>query len=240
MYSFDSRIRYSEADDDGKVTFPAILDYFQDCSFFQSEDLQLGMEFLKKKQVAWVLVSWQIEVLRYPQIGEQIEVSTWPYDFKSFYGSRNFLMMGRDRKILAQAASLWVLLDLKSGRPCRILQEMAEAYTLEPPLPMECGSRKLKLPEQMEERKPFSVQKFHLDTNHHVNNGKYILMAQEYLPEGFQIGRMRAEYKKSAVYGDEIFPYVDLQEGKTTVLLADEQKKPYVIVELEEKHAETR
>ena len=174
MYSFDSRIRYSEADANGKVTFPAILDYFQDCSFFQSEDLQLGMEFLNKKQVAWVLVSWQIEVLRYPQIGEQVKTATWPYDFKSFYGSRNFLMTGENGEILAQAASLWVLLDRAAGRPCRILPEMAGAYTLEPPLPMECGSRKLKLPERMEERSPFYVQKFHLDTNHHVNNGKYI------------------------------------------------------------------
>lgn len=240
MYSFDSRIRYSEADAQGKATFPAILDYFQDCSFFQSEDLQLGMEFLNQKQVAWVLVSWQIEVLRYPGIGEQVTVSTWPYDFKGFYGSRNFLMMGKDAETLAQAASLWVLLDLKTGRPCRILPEMAEAYTLEPPLPMERISRKLKLPEEMEERSPFSVQRFHLDTNHHVNNGKYILMAQEYLPKGFRVGRMRAEYKKSAVYGDEIFPYVNLQEGQAAVLLADKQKKPYVLVELEEKHAEIR
>ena len=65
-------------------------------------------------------------------------------------------------------------------------------------------------------------------------------MAQEYVPEGFEVGRMRAEYKKSAVYGDQIFPYVDLQEKKAVVLLADEERKPYVIVELEEKHAEIR
>lgn len=240
MYSFHSKIRYSETDDGGKITFPAILDYFQDCSFFQSEELQLGMEFLNKKQVLWVLVSWQIEVLRYPGIGEQVKTATWPYDFKRFYGNRNFIMTGEKEEVLAQAASLWVLLDLKTGRPCRILPEMEKGYVLEPPLPMECGSRKLKLPEQMEERAPFSVQKFHLDTNHHVNNGKYILMAQEYVPEGFQIGRMRAEYKKSAVYGDQIFPYVNLQKEKAVILLADEEKKPYVIVELEDQHAEIR
>lgn len=236
MYCFDSRIRYSEVDAKGQATFHSILDYFQDCSSFQSEDLKVGVDFLMKKQVAWVLVYWQIEVKRYPSLGDQVRVSTWPYDFKGFYGYRNFQMTDEAGNCLAQAASLWVLLNLKTGRPTRILPEMVEAYVMEKPLPIDLGSRKMKLPEQMEEKESFEVQKFHLDTNQHVNNGKYILMAQEYLPETFRIGKMRAEYKKSAVYGDRIFPAVSVLDGKTVVSLADEQKKPYVMIELEEKH----
>lgn len=231
MYSFEGRIRYSETDDQGKVTFPSILDYFQDCSFFQSEDLQVGIEFLRQKQVAWVLTSWEIEVLRYPAVGDPIQVSTWPYDFKGFYGWRNFLMTDAAGATLAQAASLWVLLDLRTGRPTRILPEMVAAYQMEPPLSMECKARKMKVPPQMEERSPFAVQRFHLDTNHHVNNGKYILMAQEYLPEHFSPRRMRAEYKKSAVYGERIYPSVAELEDKIVVLLADEAGKTYVVAE---------
>ena len=42
MYTFDSRIRYSETDSEGKLTMASIINYFQDCSTFQSEDLGLG------------------------------------------------------------------------------------------------------------------------------------------------------------------------------------------------------
>lgn len=234
MYSFESRIRYSEVDEEGKLTFHGILDYFQDCSSFQSEDLGVGVAFLKERQVAWVLVSWQVEVMRRPGLGEQVLVGTWPYDFKGFYGCRNFIMKDGEGNALAQAASMWVLMDLKAGRPTRILPEMVAAYTMEPALPMGPVPRKMQLPQGLTAYEPFVVQKFHLDTNQHVNNGKYILMAREYLPEGFRIGKMRAEYRKSAVYKDRIYPSASVSSGIASVCLADGEGKPYTVIELEE------
>ena len=38
IYSFDGRVRYSETGENGLLTLPGILNYFQDCSTFQSED----------------------------------------------------------------------------------------------------------------------------------------------------------------------------------------------------------
>jgi hypothetical protein len=38
-YSFEGKIRYSEVGEDGRLTMPGILNYFQDCSTFQSESL---------------------------------------------------------------------------------------------------------------------------------------------------------------------------------------------------------
>ena len=38
MYEFNSRVRYSEIDHHGTLTLPALINYFQDCSTFQSED----------------------------------------------------------------------------------------------------------------------------------------------------------------------------------------------------------
>lgn len=234
MYSFDSRVRYSEVDNQGFITLASILDYFQDCSFFHSEEQKVGLQFLMKKQIAWVLSSWQVEVRRYPAYGEKIEVSTWAYDFEKFLGYRNFKIENKMGEVLAFANSVWVLLDLQKGRPVRILPEMVAAYQLSPRFPMEYGSRKIMLPEEMKAQESFPVHKYHIDTNQHVNNGKYIRMAQEYLPEGFKVGKMRAEYRKAAVYGDVIYPFVAEEEKKIIVNLADEQEKPYAIVELEE------
>lgn len=235
MYSFNSRIRYSEVDSRGYITLPAIIDYFQDCSSFQSEELGIGIEFLTGHGLAWVLSSWQIEINRYPQMGENVKVSTWPYEFKGFFGCRNFTMETENGELLAYANSIWTLLDVEKGRPARPLPELLAAYVLSPQLPMKCDSRKVPFPEQMQEREPFPVHKYHIDTNHHVNNGKYVSMAQEYTPADFEIGKLRVEYRKAAVYKDMIFPFVAKEQGILTVKLADEAGKPYAIIALEEK-----
>lgn len=235
MYSFDSRIRYSEVDSQRHVTLPSIIDYFQDCSNFQSEELGVGIDYLIGHGLVWVLSSWQIEVSRYPQMGEHVKVSTWPYGFKGFFGYRNFTMEDDAGELLAYANSVWTLLDVEKGRPARLTPEMQQAYQLSPQLELECESRKVAFPQEMEAREPFPVHKYHIDTNNHVNNGKYVSMAQEYLPMGFCTGKLRVEYRKAAVYRDIIFPFVAKEKEKIIVKLADEEGNPYAIVELEEK-----
>ena len=59
MYEFNSRVRYSEIDHHGTLTLPALINYFQDCSTFQSEDVGLGTEVLKAEKRAWILSYWQ-------------------------------------------------------------------------------------------------------------------------------------------------------------------------------------
>ena len=233
MYSFESRIRYSEVDKEGKITLNAILDYFQDSSSFHSEEIGVGIQFLKERNLAWVLSSWQIEIKRYPFYGERVKISTWPYDFKGFFGYRNFTMETLDGEVLAFANSIWTLLDLGKGRPARMLPEMIEAYQMSPQFPMKCESRKIELPKGMQLKEAFPVHKYHIDTNQHVNNGSYVGMAQEFLREDKIVWKMRAEYRKAAVYGDMIYPYTMEQEEKTIVNLADKEGNPYAIIELE-------
>ena len=60
MYEFDSRVRYSEVDHHGTMTVPALINYFQDCSTFQSEDLGIGTTVLKEEKRAWLLSYWQV------------------------------------------------------------------------------------------------------------------------------------------------------------------------------------
>lgn len=233
MFSFESEVRYSELNFEGKLSLDKILDYFQDCSSLHSESLNVGLEFLNEQQRAWVLSSWQVEIKKYPLYKEKITISTWPYGFKSFFGYRNFMMHDKYGEVMAQANSAWILLDLNTMRPTKVLPEMVSAYQLEPALPMSIESGKIIVSEQMRPLPPFETRKYHIDINQHVNNAKYILFAEECMPNGFNIIHMRAEYRRAAVYGDIIYPYIAEHESKVTVLLADQEKKPYAVIELE-------
>lgn len=231
MYRYESRVRYSEVDREQRMTLGALLNYFQDCCTFQSEELGVGVDYLKQQNAAWVLSSWQVEIKRLPMFGEQIQVCTWPYDFGGFYGYRNFVLKSAQGETLAYANSVWVFMDITTGRPNKILPKMHEVYVREERLDMDYLERKIAIPEGLDRKDPLLVHPSQLDTNNHVNNEKYIEMAQAYLPADQNVVRLRAEYKKSAVMGDIIYPAVAMEAGKTTVVLGDEAGNSYAVVE---------
>lgn len=231
MYKMKGCIRYSECQATGKASLPAIINYFQDCTSDNSERSGVGIEYLKEKQRAWVLNSWQVVIKRYPEMSEEIEVSTWATGFKGVFGPRNFCMKTLDGEVLAYANSLWVYVNTENGRPTKPDAEEIAAYHVEPALEMEAVSRKIKLPEDAVRVDTFSVRKYHIDTNNHVNNCQYIQLAAEALPEEFCVSQVRVEYKRAAVYGDEIVMKVAKEENHMIVGLCDTQDNPYAIVE---------
>ncbi len=233
MYTFQSRIRYSEVGPDGRLTLESLLDYFQDASTFHSEDLGLGVGYLKEKNMVWVLSSWQIVVERYPQLCETVIVGTAPYAFKGFVGYRNFWMETEAGERLAYANSIWSLMDTVKMTPARPPAEMLEGYRLSEMLPMDYAPRKIAIPDNGQEQEELQVRPHHLDTNGHVNNGQHVRMAMDYIPADWRIRQMRAEYKRQAVLNDRLIPVVAVNTEKTlyTVSLNGEDKRPYSIVE---------
>ena len=232
-YQWKQRIRYSEVDGERKLTIPNLVNYFQDCSTFQSEELGVGCEYMEEHQKAWVLSFWQIVIERRPKLGEEVTVETFATGFDGLYGTRNFVMTDAKGSKIAYAYSIWVFMDLKKGRPVRPQPQEIAGYGTEEPLPMEYAGRKIPLPKERKQGEPFPVRRHQIDTNHHVNNGQYVQMAMEWVPEDFTIRQMRAEYKKQAVLGNMISPRVHAIDGVYTVALCDEQGEVYVIVEFQ-------
>jgi len=231
MYTMDGRVRFSEVNIDNKLDLYGILNYFQDCSIQHSQDVGIGMKYLNSVNRVWLMSAWQLVINRLPEVHENIFVSTWPYDFKSMYGYRNFLLKGDNEEVLAYANSIWVYLDTETKMPTRIMPENISAYERGEPYPMEYAPRKIKIPELLTEMPAFPVIKANLDNNLHVNNCQYVRMAEEYLPEGFRTVQLRADYRKSAVLGDMIVPRVNISGNICTVVLGNEQGDPFVIVE---------
>ena len=210
-YQWKQRIRYSEVDGERKLTIPNLVNYFQDCSTFQSEELGVGCEYMEEHQKAWVLSFWQIVIERRPKLGEEVTVETFATGFDGLYGTRNFVMT-----------------DAKGSK-------IAYAYGTEEPLPMEYAGRKIPLPKERKQGEPFPVRRHQIDTNHHVNNSQYVQMALDVWEEmgtPSKIRELRVEYKKSAVYGDMIYPSMIEEQDNTTIVLGDEKERPYAIVQV--------
>lgn len=230
MYTFTSRVRYSELDEKRKLSIPAIMNYFQDASTFQSESLGVGMDYLKKEHTAWLLAHWHIDFVKEAHIGEELEISTWPYGFDKLFGYRNFTIKSNGEYV-AIGESKWVEVDLTTGSIRRIEDRDIEKYKMSEQLEPGSKDEKLRPSKTWEEEETFPVRQYLVDTNGHVNNEKYVMLAMEYLEKDQDIHGVIVEYKKQATVGKMIKSCVEKQENGIFVGLLDpEDNKPYALV----------
>lgn len=236
MYSFDSRVRYSECSEDGRLSILALVNYLQDCSTFHSEAVGLGLDYMRKRHFAWFIAAWQIEIDELPSFDEPITTSTWCYDIRRLMASRNFTIARSGESPCVRADSLWFAFDTQERRPVRV-PEGQEAYlTGESRLDMPTTQRKIAVRGLATETTPILVVEQHLDTNRHVNNAQYISMALDALAEsGDQVDlhRIAVQYKNMALLGDTIVPRIHNAEHGKTIDLASPEGKSYAIVKLE-------
>lgn len=230
MYSFQSKVRYSEASGDGYLSSLGIINYMQDCSTFHSETLHNGVKEMKEKHRAWILASWQIEILRRPKLGETITIETWPTGFRSAFGYRNFAIRGEDGEYAVKAYSIWIYINTDTGHPARVDEDVLNTYITEPPLEMDEGSRKVAVPKDLTKMEPVIVRKHQIDTNGHMNNSHYLTIADEWLPEDGQLKKLSIEYKKAAMHGDAIYPQVSVKEEESVVALCGQDGSIYCVV----------
>lgn len=230
MHRYNGRIRYSEIGSDGKLTDLALLNYFQDGSAFHGEDVGCTLSYLKENNVAWILIFWQICIKKRPSFGEEIFVETRPYKMQGAMGLRNFIMKNKEGDCYAYANSVWGMIDTETGRPIKISEEIKDFYPLDEPIEMDYCSRKIDLPQDYIQQDPFVVPKCFIDTNCHMNNEKYVMLAAENLPKDFFVKEIRVEYRKSALLNDILYQRVTIEEQKITVAITDEQGNLYAIV----------
>lgn len=231
MYQLKSKVRYSEANAKAELTYHALLNYLQDSSTFHSEELGESGAQLLEKNMAWILSFWQICIEDMPRLSQEICVKTWPYSTKGLLGLRNFCMENENGEKIVKANSIWVLVDTKTGRPIRITDEVSSHYPDEPKLEMDYCDRKIAIPEEYEEKEGIVVPKYFIDTNNHVNNAKYVMVAEQYLPEEFKVSEIRVEYKVAAVLGDMMIPHVTIKENEVTVVLVTAAGQVYATIQ---------
>lgn len=230
MYTEKHKVTYSEVTDNWSVDIAGIAQYFQDIGAFHSESLHYGLFDLLKQSRAWILATWQIEVSRYPKYNEEIEIGTSATGFSSLYAEREYRLRDASGDVLARAFARWIMLDFGSGHPLRMTPDITNNYTLEETMGFVHDPRRINCREEGTAKEPFTVFRGCIDTNNHVNNSWYIRFAQNYLPAGFVVRKMRVEYRNAAVLGDLICPHVIQTDESIIVKLGSESGDIYAVV----------
>ena len=229
MYEMRERIRFSETDGNLRLTCTGLVNLLQDCATFHSEDAGYTCKILGEQDLGWFVTNWQVHLREMPSIGERILLRTYPYHFRGMMAYRYFTIESEDGRLLATANSIWVLMNIKTNKPQRAPKEMIEAFVEEEEPQETFEKRKIPVEEGLSEVTKVVVDQTFLDTNGHVNNGRYVQLASHVLPADVKYSAFFVEYKQQARLGDTITLLKKESEDHIQVLLADDQGNPYVV-----------
>jgi acyl-ACP thioesterase len=216
-------IHYYEVDYKKRAFIMTLIDYFNDVSTFQSEKLGIGIDYMIENNMAWILYKWDIDVKEYPRYGDKITVTTEPCAFKKFYGYRKFQVLDSNREVIATANSVWLLIDIKERKPVRVTDHIVRTYGL-----TDKDNEILKIPnikdlEKVDNSVELKIRYSDIDTNGHVNNGKYSAWLIESVPleiiSKYALTNIKLTYKKESKYGEavKILSDIDYKENKVVI-----------------------
>ena len=198
--------RWHDTDAFRRVTPTQMLVYMQEASNHHMDSVGMPLDTLRdEKRLAFILSKMRLAIYAPLYAYEDIEVQTWTCPSRGFASNRDFRIL-RGNEVIAEAESIWALVDLANGKLCR--GDAAEyAFEDEAPLALPLPSR-FRFPEGAEpavigtRRIVYSD----LDYNGHMNNTHYPDMLCDFLPTEVHgnVRGMTLSYLHEAALGDTI------------------------------------
>ena len=192
-----------QIDPSGKLRWASLADLLQEVAWKHADSRDFG-QILFDRGFMWVLSRFEIHVRAMPSWGDTIKIETAGRGIDKLFALREFRVTDNNGKVLANAMSAWLLLDIKSKRPQRpsavLPPELFESTPSGDSLP-----EKILLPEQPKTGKTFKVNHSDLDMNNHVNNVSYIRWIEDFcLEKGFGFDSIGINYLNEALLGAQI------------------------------------
>ena len=188
-----------------------IVEYMQEAANRQCESSNLPLEWLRdEKGLAFILGAISINIYKPLHAYDEIEVSTWCKESKSYIFNRYFDIL-RDGELIAEASSTWVLIDLNSKSMVRASahEELWKNFFYHDPIDQAVLLPKAKIAKdaplfEVGKRK---IMYSDIDYNMHMNNTHYPDMVCDYLDEmvdennAYRVSGMSLSYLKESPLG---------------------------------------
>ena len=233
IYEMKRTVRCSQIGEDGLMRNSALVDFLQDCSHKHLHSEPVMSPYFRETDCIMFLISRQLDIVRKPQLDDNVTVRTWCYELNRLYGFRNTVIYDENGEILIKSIAGGCFINSRTMRTTKVPQETIDRVILEPKLEdIEYTSRKIILPDcEPQVFEPVRINRCFIDMNHHVNNARYLDMTDEYLPEDAAVKRIRSEYKMPVQRSSIVIPKVYRSADLLTVDLTDPDSKTYAVVE---------
>lgn len=198
-------IGYSDVDSNNHCRLSKIVDLLQNTATLHSKAVGYGTKAMMDLKQAWLMLGWHVRILKYPEADMDVEVRTWSRGIKGVEAKRGYEILNEKGEVLIIADSSWALFDLVTQKLIRAPQEMINAYGAINSNPFEGETIERIHDNQVNEIElQVNVGKRDIDTNHHMNNARYMEYVMEVLPEDTIVMEFKSAYRKQVGYGEEI------------------------------------
>ncbi len=201
-------IGFRAVNSDYKLKNSEMLNLFVDMAAMHAETCG---EVLGQSERRWLLHGYRVNILKRPEYGTEIEISTWPTYFKNITSTREFEIRDSKGELLVTALSDWSRVDINTKKLVKITSEEVEAYH---PEPTHTNYNTFKMPRISEPQSYDSEQNFYadwtfMDMYGHLNNTYYIDIAYHALPK--EIMPLAADMNFDIVYKQEILQNTEVK-----------------------------
>ena len=146
-------------------------------------------DYFLKQNMAQLLATRQVEVIRVPNYKEELTVTTSIYGMKPMFGFRNTFIYDAQGEPCYKTWSMGAFVDKTAGKLKRVDDATIQSMNIEPQLEMNYKDRRIILPKtEGETLEPIKVLRADIDYNRHLN--------------------LRVEYRVAAKLGDWLIPTI--------------------------------
>lgn len=220
MYEYEFRMPYSYCKNSGEMDMSTITTIFQDLA--AGDHFGYDLKRQRKLGIFWVILSWRVHVNRYPEFDEKVTVRTYLNVMERFIEQRTYSILDENGEPLVVGSSNSIFCNVGSNHPMRFTPEFLAEHTFENFKACEFMPLSNRIKGDFNECGNFIVQRFDVDTNHHMNNISYIRNALDFLDDGFKPKYMQVYYENPTFLGDEISVQKGELDGKTVLKMLND------------------
>lgn len=242
IYSEQFIINFKDIDKGRYLKDEGILEIFENIATHHSDAVGFGVNDYASSNVAWIILEWEIKVLKRPKYGELLNVNTWGRTSQSklskAFTYRDFEMYDQDNNLLVIGSSKWALLNVKERKPIIITDEIMEKYNpIEKSVFNETQIAKIKAPEEYDLIYNYQVLRKDVDFNNHMHNLYYLDLAYETLPEEVYLKRpfneIRISYKKEITLNEKLIcKYKQVEDENIISIYSEDETILHAIITL--------
>jgi medium-chain acyl-[acyl-carrier-protein] hydrolase len=201
-------IQAHEVDAKNALKTDVLFDFMQQSASKNAEALGVGVAKIRELNLAWVLNRLVLTIERAPKLGETIALSTYPVRIDKYFVYRDFQIHDADGQPIANAVSVWLLLDLVKRTMSSVpafVHDIEYPNIAEPLLPMSGKVLPLKTVDFTQKR---AVSAEDVDFNDHTSNVSYVRWLVETMPLNVQnnhfLKKLDINYRAESYLNDAI------------------------------------
>lgn len=209
-------VRTSQCDRDSYMKINEILTLLVEVAEDNVCRLGEDKDIVEAKNLRWIVLNYDMDIIRTPKRGETIVVETWPSAEVSLYAIREFRVLDESGNAILNASSRWIMMDVVKRRPVAF----SKVSTSLPILPERAKLSEFKdfnVPEKGEFVTDITPHYAEFDANSHVNNVIYTAWVYDTLPRDFTdnkvIGKIKIHFKKGVYLGQTVKAFADIVEN---------------------------